>query len=408
MTIILTTELMTKIYPQGNKDVIKAFVNKQALMNEILQTPERAALCFANMSAETSGFALAGLTENIRYSASRMAKVWPHRFPGGEAAVQQRYGTGPNWQLKAIDDIYGSRLGNRPGTSDGSTFIGRGGPQLTGRDEYSQISDAIGVDLLGHPDLATKPDLQPDIIAAYWKQKGLSRFCDGNSVDIVGARHRWNGGENGLDVVRTEFKRMLPLLKDHAPVSAAANVQLPNPKIDPVLRQFQEELIDIGYHEIGEADGMLGGKTLGAIKAFFTDRGIDARAEYPSDVLTNELYKVHQMEWKRPIAPGRAFATEETLAPKIASVKPTQNAGFIAKIGAWFSGLTATGKLAVSFMPDLNEQATPYVDLAKQWFNDIPGWVFPAMIAGIAIAIAYQTTKAKKATVDDYQTGKIN
>jgi putative chitinase len=54
---------------------------------------------------------------------------------GGARKIRHRAG----WQQRAFDDIYGKRMGNRPGTRDGSRFIGRGGPQVTGRDGYAEV-----------------------------------------------------------------------------------------------------------------------------------------------------------------------------------------------------------------------------------------------------------------------------
>ncbi|MGJ5136302.1 MULTISPECIES: hypothetical protein [unclassified Bradyrhizobium] len=61
-----------------------------------------------------------------------MPEVGPNRF-AWVAAVRARFGTVPGWQLKAFDEIYEDHMGNRPGTHDGLTYIGRGGPQWNGR-----------------------------------------------------------------------------------------------------------------------------------------------------------------------------------------------------------------------------------------------------------------------------------
>lgn len=406
MTILLTADLFSKLCPKAPKTINAAFVAKQHLLAEILETPERLAMAIANIYAETSGYALVGLVEDIHYSAARMAAVWPSRFKSA-TDVQNKFGMTPGWQNKAFDDIYGNRMGNRPNTNDGSTYIGRGGPQLTGLNEYDTIGRMIGVDLSNQPTRACDPDLQPDILGAYWTSKGFSKYAD--SGNIVAARKIWNGGTNGLDVVQAQYPRLLKIIKSYVPTTAAVVVVAPIATKDTTLIAYQQELVEMGYHEIGEPDGLIGGKTMGAIQAFFVDRGLDTKlATYPSEVLFNELNKAHQEEWHRPVAPARAFATTADIAPKIASVAPTQSAGFFAKIGAWFGGATATVKLGVATMPDVNNDAYPYINIVQQFWSDIPGWVFPAVVAGIAIAIAYKTTKANNATTGAYQQGKIN
>lgn len=406
--MILTNELMKKIFPQMSAAQVKAFVDHQDVMKDILVSDNRTACCFANVYVETSGFSRIPL-ENINYTPERMAKIWPNRFANADA-VRAKYGTAPNWQHAAFNDIYGGRMGNRVGSDDGSKFIGRGGPQITGRNGYEEIGKRIGVDLVNNPSAALSVDLQPAIIAAFWNWKNLSQY----SSNLTMARKLWNGGSNGLTVVETQYPRILAILKSYTPTTAAANVQPQTAAKDAVLLQVQTDLIGLGYHEVGTADGFIGGKTLGAIKAFFTDRGITERSGYPSDTLLTAIVTAKQetdaagKPWHRPIAPSRAFATQEQLAPKIQSVQSTQSAGFFAKIGAWFGGATATVKAAVSFMPDASDQASPYISMVQQFWNNIPGWVFPSIIAAIAIAIAIKTAQANKSTVADYQSGKIN
>jgi putative chitinase len=208
----LSLATLRAIFPGAPAAVINAFVEKQGVLTavELNRTRQRLAYCFANLHAETGGFTIKSLTENINYTAARMAVVWPNRFASA-AAVQAKYGTAPNWQMKAFDDIYGNRMGNRPDTSDGSRYIGRGGPQIAGRDGYAEIGRRIGVDFVDHPDVAASPALQPDIAAAFWAWKGMNRFVDAS--DIVGCVKAWNGGTNGLAERQSQLARILPILQ---------------------------------------------------------------------------------------------------------------------------------------------------------------------------------------------------
>ena len=139
-----------------------------------------------------------------------MAQVWPNRFVSA-AAVQAKYGTAAGWQTKAFDDIYGNRMGNRPGTSDGSRFIGRGGPQITGRDGYAEIGKRIGVDLVSAPDLACNHALQPDIAAAFWSWKDMNKYADASN--FIGCVKAWNGGTNGLPERQSQLARIQKVLQ---------------------------------------------------------------------------------------------------------------------------------------------------------------------------------------------------
>lgn len=208
----LTPALLRSIFPQAPATIIDAFAEKQGVLSAVgvNQTRQRLAYFFANIHHETAGFTIRGLIENINYTAARMAQVWPNRFKSS-LAVQAKYGTAAGWQRKAFDDIYGNRMGNRPGTNDGSTYIGRGGPQITGRDGYDQISRRIGYDLVSAPDLACNHSIQPDICAAFWDWKSMNRFADAG--DFTGCVKAWNGGTNGLADRRSQLARITKILQ---------------------------------------------------------------------------------------------------------------------------------------------------------------------------------------------------
>lgn len=224
----LSPALLRAIFPQAPDTIIDAFANKQGALAAVgaNQTRQRLAYFFANIHHETGGFMIRDLAENINYTATRMAQVWPNRFKSA-AAVQAKYGTANGWQRKAFDDIYGNRMGNRPGTSDGSSFIGRGGPQVTGRDGYAQISKRTGVDLVSNPTLASDHSLQPDICAAFWDWKGLNKYADAGN--FIGCVKLWNGGTNGLTDRQRQLARITAILQ-HAEFGAIADA-LPRPQV---------------------------------------------------------------------------------------------------------------------------------------------------------------------------------
>jgi len=210
--IRLSLATMRAVFPNAPDAIVRAFVERQGVLSAVglNHSRQRLAYCFANLHAETNGFTIRGLTENINYTAARIAQVWPNRFAAA-FAVQARYGTAPGWQAKAFDDLYGNRMGNRPGTSDGSRYIGRGGPQITGRDGYAEIGKRVGVALEANPELASSPGLQPDIAAAFWDWKGMNRFADAG--DFIGCVKAWNGGTNGLAERQAQLARILPILQ---------------------------------------------------------------------------------------------------------------------------------------------------------------------------------------------------
>jgi len=198
MPIQLTKEALRKIWPKAPQTVIDAFVEKQQVLDEagITETRTRLSIALSQVEHESGGFTIKNLTENINYTAERAAQIWPSRFPGGAATVRAKYGTGPGWQLKMFDDVYGGRMGNRPGTDDGSRHIGRGGPQVTGRDGYINVGRRAGLDLVGKPELAGAHCIQPELLAAFWTWKKLNPIADTGGLRAV--TKPWNGGYIGM------------------------------------------------------------------------------------------------------------------------------------------------------------------------------------------------------------------
>jgi predicted chitinase len=195
--IKLTKESLRAIFPKAPQAVIDAFVAKQNLLTKagINATRARMAYFFANIEHECGGFTIPNLTENINYTAARMAQVWPNRFSSA-GEVQARFGTSPGWQTKAFNEIYGNRMGNRPGTNDGSRFIGRGGPQWTGRDGYTALQKLTGIPAVENPETVSSFEMQPEVCVAFWRWKNLNRFADAG--DFTGCVKAWNGGRNGM------------------------------------------------------------------------------------------------------------------------------------------------------------------------------------------------------------------
>lgn len=87
-------------------------------------------------------------------------------------------------------------LGNtQPG--DGNRYMGRGFIQLTGRANYREYGQKLGIDLEGHPELALDPKVASEILVQYFKDRGIPQMAQAG--DWVAVRRAVNGGTNGLD-----------------------------------------------------------------------------------------------------------------------------------------------------------------------------------------------------------------
>jgi putative chitinase len=98
-------------------------------------------------------------------------------------------------------DLYDNRadLGNQ-GSPDGASFKGRGFVQLTGRANYTNFSNVLGLgtQLVDNPDLANDPVIAARLLAAFLKDKEDRIRAALAANDMVTARRLVNGGSHGL------------------------------------------------------------------------------------------------------------------------------------------------------------------------------------------------------------------
>lgn len=330
MPIKLTAADLRGIFPRAPKEVIDAFASKQDVLTKagINATKTRLAYFFANIEHECGGFSIPNLTENINYTAKRMAEVWPNRFKSA-STVQAKYGQAAGWQKKAFDDIYGNRMGNRPGTSDGSTYIGRGGPQWTGRDGYAALERLTGIPVVATPSLASSLSLQPEICAAFWTWKNLNRFADAN--DFLGCVKAWNGGTNGLADRQQLMAGNDPILKKLESVavitSAAPEPKEPANKATVALAAVGSTAGAGGIaaaHQQGISAlailGWIGGLTVLAIAAFIIGYRI-TKGHWPwSSISTGNQSQEPSPLTHQPSAASLALASAQLELPSAASL----------------------------------------------------------------------------------------
>jgi putative chitinase len=163
-----------------------------------IDTPKRQAAFIAQVGTESAGFSR--LSESFNYSVEGLIATFGNRIPRADA---MRLGRQPgeksvpvSRQAQIASLVYGGRYGNdRAG--DGWKFRGRGLKQVTFHDNYLDCGEALGLDLINHPDL-----LLEDVNAArsagwFWEANGCNAFADAG--DFVGLTKRINGGTNGLE-----------------------------------------------------------------------------------------------------------------------------------------------------------------------------------------------------------------
>ena len=117
------------------------------------------------------------------------------------ATTVHESGAGKYMEEIASGSAYEGRsdLGNnRPG--DGVRFKGRGYVQITGRNNYTNWGKKLGINLVGNPELAERPEIAAKILVGGMKSgsftgRGLDRYFAGSKNDFVGARAIVNGSD---------------------------------------------------------------------------------------------------------------------------------------------------------------------------------------------------------------------
>lgn len=172
-----------------------------------INTPQRVAGFLAQTSHESGGYTM--LSENLNYRAATLAACWPNRFAvvgADKKPIKENGKLVPTAVANSIAGkpelianlVYSSRMGNGPAESgEGWKFRGRGLKQLTGKFNYEKCGQALGVDLVGNPDLLLEPMYAARSAGWFWKSNNLSSFADAN--DIKGMTKKINGGLIGYE-----------------------------------------------------------------------------------------------------------------------------------------------------------------------------------------------------------------
>jgi putative chitinase len=134
-------------------------------------------------------------------------QVWKDRLK--RDGVTAANGTAEN----IFNSVYANRNGNGDYASgDGNRYRGRGYIQLTGKDNYRKIGEAIGEDLVGNPDLVLDPAIARKASIAWWKLNVRGNVPDDDYTDINAVSGLVNRGSatrtaSGLDDRKKKFAK---------------------------------------------------------------------------------------------------------------------------------------------------------------------------------------------------------
>lgn len=146
------------------------------------------------------------ISENLNYSKEGLLKIFSKYFNLETASV---YARKPE---KIANKVYANRMGNGNELSgDGWKYRGRGFIQLTGKDNYKNLSKDTGIDFLNKPDLLLEE--ANALIAAlwFWKKNNINKQADLDN--IINVTKIINGGTNGIEDRKKLLLKYKNLLK---------------------------------------------------------------------------------------------------------------------------------------------------------------------------------------------------
>lgn len=262
---MLTLEIMHSLWPNGNHSVpglVEGIVGAAAAV--FAEYGLNSNLVIAHAMAQFSHECGAGteMVENINYTAKRACQVWPSRFRSEAAcfAIVGSFAGDPDFPIKLINNVYGGRNGNRPETQDGSTYIGRGLSQVTGRGNYGAVGVKVGLDLVNNPDLVNAPANALECGVADFILCGCLPFA--RADDVSGVTKHLNGEFIGLE------ERALWLARWKIALGSQ------NPALHSTT-WLQMSLNKLGAEPVLAPDGSYGPLTAAAVKDFQESHGLE-------------------------------------------------------------------------------------------------------------------------------------
>jgi putative chitinase len=140
---------------------------------------------------------LSMVEENLNYSSNGLRSVFSKYFTIDQA---DEYAREPE---KIANRVYANRMGNGDEASgDGWRYRGKGLIQITGKHNHEKCGQALGLDLIAHPELLLETINAALSAGWFWYSRGLN----GLAGDIRAVTKVVNGGTNGLDDRQRLFK----------------------------------------------------------------------------------------------------------------------------------------------------------------------------------------------------------
>lgn len=190
---MITLDLLKQLCPKTKTVVLESYLeplNTVCQYYDMFDNPKRAAGFLAQVVHESGG--LNFTIENLNYSKEGLRKTFSKYFPTD--AIAAEYARKPE---KIANRVYANRMKNgNEQSGDGWKFRGRGLIQLTGRDNYTKLSQDLGLSLDDTVKYLETPNGAVSSAGWFWDNNKLNQYCDND--DFITLTKRINGGTNGL------------------------------------------------------------------------------------------------------------------------------------------------------------------------------------------------------------------
>ncbi len=207
---MITPETLRKFAPQAKDPDLHAAALEAARRKSSVTTARRLCHFMAQVFVETNGFT--SMVENLNYKKpERLDELFS--AVRGVSDAGDLIARGPE---AIANRVYADRLGNgNEESGDGWRYRGSGYKQLTGRDNYRQIGEIIGLDLETNPESAREPEAAARVAFAFWDAQGCSPLADNG--DVEGITEKINGPRKlGLQERRTATFKALSIWQNDA------------------------------------------------------------------------------------------------------------------------------------------------------------------------------------------------
>lgn len=206
-------------------------------------------------------------------------------------------------------------------------------------------------------------------------------------IDRIEGAWVWGLGGNQSDAVNVKRYPVSKLLGVRRAGHVAASATLS-------VREVQTRLKALGYHEVGNIDGVIGPRTRAAILAFRDDTDL-ARVPIIDVALSDALERAAP----RAVAPERAAGV-----PAESRIVTAANA----QIG--LGAIGAAGSVVSQIAPAITE-AEGARDLAERFagllgLEEALSIVLPWLAAAVFLGVIVYAVKARAARIEDHRSGK--